>query len=234
MRAQLLFDQSKCAGCGKCREACPNGFASCTLCGACVIACPSGARVVCGREYTVETLMRELYKDRVFYEVSGGGVTFSGGECMLQIDFLVAMLKACQEAGISTAVDTAGDVPLSSFEAILPHTDLFLYDVKCLDRKKHMSHVGVDNARILENLKELLAVGKRVWVRIPVIAEFNDTVEEMQAIRGFLASVGMPERVELLPYHAMGAHKYETLGMAMPLYSAPSEEEMERLKRVFA
>ena len=230
---QMLFYKNKCTGCGKCKEKCPNHLESCELCGKCTLYCPHDAREICGKEYTVDEVMREILKDKVFYENSGGGVTFSGGECMLQIDFLEEILKACKQNGIHTAVDTAGHVPYERFERILPYTDLFLYDVKCFDSEKHKQYTGVGNELILENLKRLLATDKSVWIRIPIIPTVNDTEEEIRSIRSFLLSCGTPEKVELLPYHAMGKHKYAAIGKEAQIFSTPSEEKMMRLKKIF-
>ena len=231
---QLLFYRNKCTGCGTCRAKCPNRLETCEACGECAVFCPTHARELCGKDYTVDRLLGEVIKDKLFYESSGGGVTFSGGECMLQLDFLSEMLKKCKENGIHTAVDTAGCVPYSSFERILPDTDLFLYDIKCHDSERHKRYTGVENALIKENLGRLLRAGKPVWVRIPIIPDVNATVEDMRAIKQFLDSCGKPERVELLPYHAMGEHKYEALGERAKSFSVPSEEAMEVLKQVFS
>lgn len=206
---------------------------SCELCGKCTLYCPHDAREICGKEYTVDEVMREILKDKVFFENSGGGVTFSGGECMLQIDFLEEILKACKENGIHTAVDTAGCVPFEYFERILPCTDLFLYDVKCFDSEKHKQYTGVGNELILENLKRLLATDKSVWIRIPIISTINDTEEELQGIKEYIFSCGKPAKFELLPYRAMGEHKYVALGMNVQTFSAPTSEKMENLKTVF-
>ena len=206
---------------------------SCELCGKCTLYCPHDAREICGKEYTVDEVMREILKDKVFYENSGGGVTFSGGECMLPIDFLEEILKACKENGIHTAVDTAGCVPFEYFERILPCTDLFLYDVKCFDSEKHKQYTGVGNELILENLKRLLATDKSVWIRIPIISTVNDNEEELQGIKEYIFSCGKPAKFKLLPYHAMGEHKYVALGMNVQTFSAPTSEKMENLKTVF-
>ena len=233
-KPQMMFYKNKCTGCGKCKEKCPNHLESCELCGKCTLYCPHDAREICGKEYTVDEVMREILKDKVLYENSGGGVTFSGGECMLQIDFLEEILKACKENGIHTAVDTAGCVPFEYFERILPCTDLFLYDVKCFDNEKHKQYTGVGNELILENLKRLLATDKSVWIRIPIIPTVNDTEEEIRSIRSFLLSCGTPEKVELLPYHAMGEHKYAAIGKKVKMFSVPSEEKMRQLKNIFS
>ena len=232
-KPQMLFYKNKCTGCGKCREKCPSALEKCDLCGKCTLYCQHDAREICGKEYTVDEVLREVVKDKKFYENSGGGVTFSGGECMLQIDFLEEILKACKENGIHTAVDTAGHLPYERFEKILPYTDLFLYDIKCFDSKKHREYTGVGNEWILENLKRLLATNTPVWVRIPIIPTVNDTEEEMQSIKAYIFSCGKPEKIELLPYHAMGEHKYAAIGKSAQSFSVPNEEKMRQLKNIF-
>ena len=217
---ETLFYHERCKACGLCEK--QEGA-----------VCPNEARVLCGREYSVDELLSECLKDRMFFEVSGGGVTFSGGECMLKIDFLEEILKACKTHGIHTAVDTAGHVPYEAFERILPYTDLFLYDVKCINPERHKAFTGVDNGLILENLEKLLRSGRPVWVRIPLVPTVNDREEEMMAIRSFLNRCGLPERIELLPYHAMGEHKYGALGKDCRIFDQPSAETVERLKRIF-
>jgi len=233
-KPQMMFFKNKCTGCGKCKEKCPNHLESCEICGKCTLYCPHDAREICGKEYTVDEVVREILKDKAFYEASGGGVTFSGGECMLQIDFLEDLLKECQKNGIHTAVDTAGYVPFEQFEQILPYTELILYDIKCFDSEKHKQYTGVGNELILENLKRLLATDKSVWIRIPIIPTVNDTEEEIRSIRSFLLSCGTPEKVELLPYHAKGAHKYAAIGKKVKMFSVPSEEKMKHLKNIFS
>jgi pyruvate formate lyase activating enzyme len=232
-KPQMMFYKNKCTGCGKCREKCPNSMEKCDLCGRCSLFCPHDAREICGKEYTVDEVLKEILKDKTFYDNSGGGVTFSGGECMLQIDFLAELLKRCKENGIHTAVDTAGHVAFECFERILPYTDLFLYDIKCYDSEKHKKYTGVSNELLFSNLKKLLQTDKTIWVRIPVIPTVNDTEEEMLTIKTFLSSCGIPEKVELLPYHAMGEHKYAAIGKEAQIFSVPSEEKMMRLKKIF-
>jgi pyruvate formate lyase activating enzyme len=231
-KPQMMFYKDKCTGCGKCTEVCPTPK-NCTLCGKCSFYCPVDARKVCGKEYTVDEVFDEIIKDKAFYENSSGGVTFSGGECMLQMDFLVEILKKCKENGIHTAVDTAGHIPFENFEKILPYTDLFLYDIKCFDNEKHKKHVGVENSLILENLKKLFKEGAKIWVRIPVIAEVNDSVEEMQKIKCFLDRCGAPEKVDLLPYHAMGENKYIAIGKNAQYFKPPDNNKLNELKAVF-
>jgi len=231
-KPQMLFYKNKCQGCGKCKEKCPNHLDTCTLCGKCALYCPNDARAICGKEYDVDEVMREIIKDLRFYQNSDGGVTCSGGECMLQIDFLAALLAECKRHGIHTAVDTAGCVPWESFERILPLTDLFLYDVKCCDDALHRRVTGVSNRLILENLTRL-CVCADVLVRIPVIPGVNATEAEMGDIAAFLKplrTVG----VELLPYHHMGEGKREALGWECTTFDVPSDAQMQELRELFA
>ena len=228
---QMLFYSDKCTGCGKCVSVCPNKGKKCELCGKCALFCPRDARKLCGREYGIEEVMRELLRDKCFYENSGGGVTFSGGECMLQIDFLSEILRECKTEGIHTAVDTAGNVPFSYFERILPFTDLFLYDIKAISAEKHKEGTGADNARILENAKRLSEKSK-ILFRVPVIGGFNDEETEMQRIADFLKDISY-EIVELLPYHALGEHKYRALGKKAESFSVPSPERMNAFRAMF-
>jgi len=152
---------------------------------------------------------------------------------MLQIDFLAEILKKCKENGIHTAVDTAGHIPFESFEKILPYTDLFLYDIKIINFEKHKKYVGVGNELILENLKKLFKAKVKIWIRIPVISGVNDSIEEMQLIKGFLDKNGKPEKIELLPYHAMGENKYAAIEKEAQRFAPPDNDMLNKLKAVF-
>lgn len=188
-------------------------------------------REICGKEYSVEEIFEKIICDKRFYENSGGGATFSGGECMLQPDFLCEILKNCKDAGIHTSVDTAGHIDWKAFERVLPYTDLFLYDIKAFDSDVHRKYTGVSNKLILENLKNLFESGANVWIRIPVIPEVNDTIEEMQNIKNFLAPYN-PLKIELLPYHGMGENKYEALGMKTTSFDVPDQKIIAKLKKI--
>ena len=227
---QFLFYKDKCTGCGKCKQVCPHHFEKCDFCGKCALFCPHDAREICGKEYTVEEVLNEVIKDKDFFNTSGGGVTFSGGECMLQIEFLLQILKACKDKGIHTAVDTAGNVPWEYFEKILPYTDLFLYDVKCISTQLHKDGTGVANTLILENLKQLSKRDKEIIVRVPVIPEFNGSESEMQSIVKFVKELGF-FKVEFLPYHAMGVHKWSAIGLQFTEYSVPSDDFLRKYSR---
>ena len=230
---QMMFYKNKCSGCSKCKEKCPNALETCELCGKCTMYCPHDAREICGKEYTVNQVLREIVKDKSFYENSGGGVTFSGGECMLYPDFLAEILAACRAAGIHTAVDTAGNVPFSHFEQVMPYTDLFLYDIKAFSEDLHHAGTGVGNQRILENLTRLSsAFSGKILVRIPVIPGFNAHPDEMEKIAAFLRPLGL-SGVELLPYHRLGEHKYTALEKSAPSYRIPTEEEMTAFRILF-
>ena len=231
-KPQMMFYRDKCTGCGKCKEICPTPD-NCILCGKCTFYCPADARKICGKKYTVDEVFAEIIKDKAYYDNSDGGVTFSGGECMLQIDFLAEILKKCKENGIHTAVDTAGHIPFESFKKILPYTDLFLYDIKIFDTQKHKQYVGVGNELILENLKKLFKANAKIWIRIPIIPDVNDSIEEMQLIRDFLDKNGKPEKIELLPYHAMGENKYSAIGENVCTFNTPTNETMGLLKSIF-
>lgn len=231
---QRLVYKNRCKHCGKCVEVCPYDLKRCDFCGKCAMFCPNKAIEICGEEISVDALFSEISKDKVFYDNSGGGVTFSGGECMLQLDFLHDILKLCKEKGIHTAVDTAGNVPWESFKRIIPYTDLFLYDIKSMRSDVHRKYTGVGNELILSNLAKLLESDACVWVRIPIIPSVNDSEEEMYSIKGFFEENGYPERTELLPYHKMGEHKYDSLGRTASKFEVPEPAHIEKLKQIVA
>lgn len=223
-KKEILFYKNKCTGCGRCKNITADDEK---------FLCFNDAKEICGKEYTVDEVFSEILKDKMFYETSGGGVTFSGGECMLQIDFLAEILKKCKENGIHTAVDTAGNVPWESFEKILPYTDLFLYDVKCFSENLHIKGTGVSNKRILENLNKLSDNNSNIIIRIPVIVNFNDDIDEMKKIAEFIKNIRIA-KLELLPYHAMGEHKYDALNMPLESFAVPTDIQIEKLKVLFS
>ncbi len=228
---QRLYYADKCEHCGRCRAVCPSPV-HCVLCGKCAEVCRRSAITLAGRSVTADEVMEPIRADRAFYG-RDGGATFSGGECMLQPDFLGELLTLCRADGIGTAVDTAGHLPWSAFERILSLVDVFLYDIKAMDSAVHRRYVGVDNERILENYARLIASGKRVIVRVPVVGGVNDTVENMQAMRAYFNRVGVPEAVELLAYHRMGENKARALGETPPVFDPPTSDKMKELKSLF-
>lgn len=228
---QMMHFENKCIECGKCEKICSKLHTECDFCGKCVTFCPQNAREIAGKEFSVNEILEIILKDKDYYG-KDGGVTFSGGECMLQIELLKSLLIECKKNGVNTAVDTAGHLPFSYFEEILPYTDIFLYDLKCLDNEIHKKYVGVDNSLILDNLKRLLSTKTRIWIRIPLIEGVNASLEHMKKVRGFFDKYGHPEKIELLPYHAMGLHKYEALGLNAPEFLAPSKEQITILRNL--
>lgn len=230
---QLMTYKNKCTGCGKCREVCRYGLKDCDLCGKCVNHCPYGARKICGKSYTPDEIFEEVKKDKLFYETSDGGVTFSGGECMLQNDFLIQILKKCKENDINTAVDTAGDVPWKYFQNVIPYTNTFLYDVKTVSEDLHIAGTGASNKRILNNLKRLSADRRsEIIIRIPLIPHFNANMKEMKKISDFLQSINC-KKIEILPYNPMAKHKYDALNMNYINYPILSDDEINKFQMLF-
>ena len=247
---EMQVDREKCSGCGTCASVCPNGAVrmtedhrpswdpkACTFCGKCENFCPAGVREIVGREYTVKELTKELMKDQMFYEESGGGVTFSGGEVMsMDMDFILAMAKELKRQDVTLTIDTCGYVPYERFEKILPYVNTFLYDVKVMDPELHKKYMGTDNKLILENLVRLSQDGARIYIRIPTIKEVNGNEENMKETIAFLKQHDIhPAGVNLLPYHDTGSGKYAKLDMeykGTDLH-APDKEEMEALAALF-
>jgi pyruvate formate lyase activating enzyme len=183
-----------------------------------------------GREYTVDEVLHILVRDKVFYEESGGGVTFSGGEPLLQPEFLAELLEACHNEGLHTAVDTSGQVHRKFLALILPLTDLFLFDYKHYDPAKHTQSTGFSNEMINGNLQYLLKSGKPVRIRIPVIPSFNYTENEMTEMMLFLKSLdGSIEQVDLLPFHTLGNNKYKRFAMPNPMDGVPALKKNDLL-----
>ncbi|HZL82950.1 MAG TPA: glycyl-radical enzyme activating protein [Candidatus Deferrimicrobium sp.] len=245
-RPELMITAERCTGCEDCLTVCPTHAAileggvpgateACTACGQCVDACLAGARTIAGRTMTVAEVMSELVRDRVFFEESGGGVTFSGGEPFMQAAFLRNLLEACREQGISTAVETCGMTDQGELLGMADKVDLFLYDVKLMDTAQHGESTGVGNETILTNLAALAAVHAHVVVRFPVIPGLNDDRENVDLMVLMMDRLGL-HRIDLLPYHRIGTDKYRRLGRPYQLaeLQPPSVETMENIRRVFA
>lgn len=226
---EALYYAERCIHCGDCLRACPHGVTleACRRCTDCVTACPAEARRVAGREMTLGEILREIERDRLFFDESGGGVTFSGGEPLAQAPLLEALLTACRERRIHTTLETCGAAPRAALLRAAALAGLVLYDVKLLDAARHREYTGASNGGILENLRALIAAGANVAVRIPLIPGVNDREEDIRGYRDFFRDV-RPIRVDLLPYHRAGTEKYGRLGRACPLngIAPPSEHHM--------
>ena len=189
-----------------------------------------------GKEISVNHLMQEIRKESVFMEESGGGVTFSGGEPLLQPEFLIEVMKQCREHGIHTAIDTTGYASRKVVEDVMNWSDLFLYDLKHLDEDMHKKFTGVSNRTILENLKLLYDAGKNIVIRFPVIPGVNDDKAHIDAVRSYLKN-NFPRirRLDLLPYHNIARHKYESFSIPDKMRSVkePQHEDLEKLKAAF-
>ncbi len=189
-------------------------------------------RTVVGREITVEEAVRELARDRVFFDESGGGVTFSGGEPLAQPDFLLALLDACGAEGLHRAVDTSGHAPAEVLLAVAARADLVLYDLKQSDPAAHRDQTGVDGALIRENLRALCATGTAIELRLPIIPGLNDGEETLARLRAFIESLPRRLPMRLLPYHRAAMGKYPRFGLPPPLPDTPepTAEEMARYR----
>ncbi len=207
----------------------------CTVCGECARVCGAQAKEIVGKEHSVEEVMAEVMKDRIFYDQSKGGVTFSGGEPLMQPRFLKELLVQSKDEGLETVVDTSGFAPWKVFEDIIPYTDLFLYDVKVMDDAKHQKYVGASNKLVLANLEKLAAAGSKIRARIPIIPGVNDDTRNLLETGKFLVKHGIKD-VNVLPYHNMGADKYTRLGKEylLPDLKAPTEEMMEKVVETLA
>lgn len=245
---QLVWRAERCLGCEACREACAEGAISyrqshvviepekCNMCSRCAAACYSHALEIMGRPMTLAEVMQEIEKDTVFYEESGGGVTFSGGEPMMQPDFLEAVLKACNERGIHTAVDTSGYVDSATLLRIAARVDLFLWDLKMMDDEKHRELTGVSNRSIHENLKMAEQRGARIMLRFSLIPGLNDDEADIHRLGEFGASLGGVEELAILPYHGAWLAKYRRLHPGGKVFGAepPTSQALDKARDALA
>ena len=241
----LWYFEYKCIQSKRCVPACPLSALSldgdglvvnhsaCDGCALCVEACPSGALSIAGREVTAEELVREIEKDTLLFDNSGGGVTFSGGEPLFQPAFLKELLVLCRSRGIHTALETSGQAPTRTFESIIDYVDFFLFDLKLIDDSDHRKYTGVSNSLIKKNLETLAERrGRDVILRFPVITGINDTEKNVEEFQSFARSLRGISEVDLLPYHDV-SEKYRRLGLSykMGAQAAPSAEKLNHIRK---
>lgn len=237
-RPQLIFRANRCKGAQACLQACPLGaiswnessitdWGTCDQCGKCAEVCFSGAREIIGRKVTVSELMEEIGRDIPFYDQSGGGVTFTGGEPLLQVRFLRDALLECKKQNIHTTVDTSGQTSWSNLLSILPMVDLFLYDIKHMDADKHVIYTSTSNRKIMNNLSNLAEEKAAIIVRIPLIPGINDDEQNLVQTAMYLASLPHLQGVELMPYHEIGVAKYQALGMQYKMGETPTPTNVQ-------
>lgn len=243
-KPQLIVLGNRCVRCGLCIKTCPVRIFSssdiiadsqiptnCKLCGKCVEICPGGARQIIGTQITLESLLEELLRDRPFYEQSGGGITFSGGEPLMQLDFVMVASRLLKSIGVHVAIDTSGMISRDKFLQVISGVDLVLFDLKIIDNKRFRYWCGGDNHIILENLQQLEDSGVPYWIRIPIIPGINDIDSEIEAMLAILSKLRNYKQVNLLPYHRTGMSKFMQLGLDYKLKDIipPTQEYMEKI-----
>jgi pyruvate formate lyase activating enzyme len=247
-RPELMHWPSRCKRCLACIQACPTDALStdgtgavlvdrskCDLCGRCAEACLYDAMQVIGREMSVDEVLAEVERDRIFFEQSGGGVTLSGGDPLIQAAFAEAVLGACRSRGLHTALDTAGLAADGTLDRLARQADLVLFDLKVIDAETHQAFTGVSNAPIIENLKALAASGREIWVRIPLVHGVNDDDGNIRRTIDLVRSLGAVRRIGLLPYHPGGLEKARRIGRESGFrrFESPSEERLAAIEAAF-
>jgi pyruvate formate lyase activating enzyme len=247
---EIGFNRALCNKCGKCIELCREGAITpgadgfpvidrslCTACGECVTACTPQALTIYGRNMPLDELFEEVRGDMMFYKSSGGGVTVSGGEPLLQADYVIALFELCRKADIGTAVETCGYIKPEILRETLKSAEFIFFDLKCLDERKHLEYTGKDNRLILENARVVVESNVDIQFRMPLIPGLNDDIDNIRATSAFLRSLSKdtPFSIELMPYHRLGTGKYEALGLEYPLkeLDMASTEVVEMAKRRF-
>lgn len=242
-KKEIMEFPNKCIGCGACEKVCPESAISvidgeyridrnlCTKCFKCTDVCYAEAKEVVGEDMDVETLFKEINKDRLFYQRSGGGVTFSGGEPLTHPDFLAEIAKKCKINGINTSMETCGFGNYEKFKKALPYIDSMFIDVKHMDSDVHKKITGVGNEVILDNIRAISTHGIPIIIRTPVIPGYNDSIDNIEAIALFIKDLQNVQGYELLPYHELGSSKYTSLGVPYELgdVASPAEEKIIEL-----
>lgn len=236
VRREILLDPRKCIGCGACREVCINHChadtydrTQCQVCGACAEQCPSGALSLVGENKSIEELMSEILRDRDFYNSSGGGLTVSGGEPMMQFEFMYEFLKAARDAGLHICMETCGYADSEQYIQIAPLVDIFLFDYKITDPLTHEKYIGASNELIHENLRLLDSLGSSIILRCPIIPTVNDNEEHFKGIAAMANELQHVMEINIEPYHPLGSGKSAMLGKSYSLgeLTFPDNEVVE-------
>lgn len=249
---EIMYNERLCIGCGLCEKQCENACHTlsenshsynrngCTACGKCAEVCPAKAVEIAGNELCADDIIKEVLRDEAFYKTSGGGITLSGGEPMLQFAFTLEILEKAKEKGLHTCMETSGFAPKEHFERVAPFVDIFLYDYKLSDENEHIKYTGVSNKKILENLFHLDSLGKSIILRCPVIPGINDTAAHFEAISAVANKLSNIIEINVEPYHPLGSSKAKQLGLEYKLGnisfpdSATVEKWMEKIASLTA
>ncbi|MEW8957098.1 trans-4-hydroxy-L-proline dehydratase activase [Clostridium sp.] len=246
-KREIMFYKDRCIGCNYCVNACKNEALylneenivfnkdKCIECGECCEACPTNARDFVGKNMTLDEVFNEILKDKIFYDESKGGVTFSGGEPLSQGKELKDIIEKCKERKIHVTLDTSGYASEEILREVCEDVDLILYDLKVIDNEKHKEYIGVDNKIILENLKILVKLNKRIFIRIPLIPGVNSNKSDIEDYIKFLKDTGGIEEIDILPYHNISSEKYNRLDKEYELnhVKVPEEEMLSSIKEAF-
>lgn len=239
-KPEMAYFEHKCIQCWECVKTCPSGAHSftnnihvfhkerCTACGRCEGTCLGEAMRLYGKQLSINQFLKLAREDAIFYSQSGGGITFSGGEPLLQAEFCAEAARILKNDGITVAIDTSGCVPFSQIEMVLPFTEIFLYDIKHIDSTKHKKLTGHGNELILENLKKISCMGKRIEIRIPLIPGYNDDMQTLEETGVYLEKLSI-EKVRILPYHSTARIKYDALSLSstLPDVVPPDDKRLE-------
>jgi len=249
LKSQVTFNSSRCIGCNSCIVSCPVSaisldslfirkidYKKCIGCDKCVKICPVGALQKVGKLMTVREVLDEVIKDMIFYRKTNGGVTISGGEPFYQYECLMDLLKEFKKATfLNVAIETTGYTSWRNLERALPFLDLILYDFKHFNSRKHRLYTGVDNSLIIENLKKLGETDVRIWLRMPIIPGYNDSLKDIENTADLIKKIKNIHKIELLPYHKLGNSKYLRLGIIHKLkyLEPPPKEKLKEIESIF-
>jgi len=240
---EIMTHNIRCIACGNCAKACPIGaiafldghreidWDKCNNCLECARVCPAKAIECIGHYMTVDEVMKKVESDRIFYKNSNGGMTISGGEPLVQPEFVRELFKRCREKGIHTTLDTTGNAPWQNIDSLLKYVDLVLQDIKHMDTGIHKKGTGTGNKLILENARKI-AKTKRIWIRMPLIPGYNDSEVNIKKVAEFASDIGA-EKVSVLPYHDLGSSKYADLGRVYPMQGTkpPRKKAVDRVRK---